>query len=272
MNSIRYRSGWLVTALYTLSLVLCALAVFPMLWMIYTSLQVPPGFNRTSGLANYARVAQLIPLFKNFLNSVFTSVTGTVITVFFCALGGFAFAKYRFPGRNFLFILLLFTMLIPPETGVVPTFIIMRRLNLINNLWSLIIPRAATAIGIFYMRQYISSFPDEIIESARIDGCSEFKIFIRIVGPVIIPALSSWAALSLIARWNDFFWPLIFMRSRERFTLMPAISMLPISEGLSTPWPVIMAGTTIAVLPLILGFFFLQRFQIEGLTLGSIKG
>jgi ABC-type glycerol-3-phosphate transport system permease component len=258
--------------IHLLALALSVCAVLPLLWMIFTSFSSPAGFIRSGGFANYARVAQLIPLFRNFLNSVFSSVVGTVLTVFFCALGGFAFAKYQFPLRNVLFMFLLFTMLIPPETGVVATFVIMRKIGLINSLWSLIIPRAATAIGIFYMRQYISLFPDEIIESARIDGCSEFTIFARIVSPVIIPALSSWAALSLIARWNDFFWPLIFMRSREKFTLMPAIAMRPISEGLSTPWPVIMAGTTMAVFPLIIAYFFLQRFQIEGLTLGSSKG
>ncbi|QQO10305.1 carbohydrate ABC transporter permease [Breznakiella homolactica] len=272
MSTIKHRPRGTAVLIYSLAFLLCAVSIFPLVWMIATSLSVPPGYTRTSGFANYARVAQLIPLVQNFLNSMFTAVIGTILTVFFCALGGFGFAKYKFPGRNFLFMLLLFTMLIPPETGVVPTFIIMRKLGLINSLWSLIIPRAATAIGIFYMRQYISSFPDEIIESARIDGCREFAIFTRIVSPVIVPALSSWGALSLIARWNDFFWPLIFMRSREKFTLMPAIAMLPVSEGLSTPWPVIMAGTTIAVVPLILAYFFLQRFQIEGLTLGSTKG
>jgi ABC-type glycerol-3-phosphate transport system permease component len=163
-------------------------------------------------------------------------------------------------------------MMVPPEAGVVPIFIIMRALGWINNLLSLIVPTAATAIGIFYMRQYITSFPNEVMEQARLDGCSEFRIYWNIVVPVVAPALAAWASLAFIARWNDFFWPLLFMRSREMYTLMVAISILPVSEGLSTPWPVIMAGATLSVAPLILIYFVLQRFQQSGLALGATKG
>jgi multiple sugar transport system permease protein/cellobiose transport system permease protein len=197
---------------------------------------------------------------------------GTILTVFLCSLAGMAFAKYEFPGKNALFFLLLATMMVPPEAGVVPVFAIMRALGWINNLLSLIIPTAATAIGIFYMRQYISGFPNEVMEQARLDGCGEFRIYWQIVVPVVAPALAAWASIAFIARWNDFFWPLIFMRSKEMFTLMVAISTLPVSEGLSTPWPVIMAGTTISVLPLFVIYFLLQGYQKEGLALGAVRG
>ena len=118
---------------------------------------------------------------------------GTASSLFFCALAGFAFAKYRFPGRNLLFYSVIATMLVPPEVGAVPLFIIMKKLNLINSLWSLIIPRIATAVGIFYMNQYISDVPDELVEAARIDGCGDFKIFTKVILPVIKPAMASWA-------------------------------------------------------------------------------
>ena len=227
---------------------------------------------RSPSVANYARVAGLLPLARNTLNSFIVAVSGTVITVFLCSLAGFAFAKYSFPGRDALFLFLLATMLVPPEAGIVPTFLIMKRLGWINTYWALIVPRAATAIGIFYMRQYIASFPTEIMEQARIDGCSELRIYGRLVLPVVLPALAAWATIAFIARWNDFMWPLLLMRSKDMYTLMVSISILPVSEGLSTPWPVIMAGTTIAVAPLICVYVIMQRYQVSGLTLGAVKG
>jgi ABC-type glycerol-3-phosphate transport system permease component len=258
----------------------CAVSVFPLLWMVGTSIK--PVSEGIGGLAsmiprvptadNFARVAGLLPLARNTLNSFIVATAGTAVTVFLCSLAGFAFAKYSFPGRDALFLFLLATMLVPPEVGIVPTFLIMRRLGWINTYWSLIVPRAATAIGIFYMRQYISGFPTEIMEQGRIDGCGEFGIYWRVVLPAVFPALAAWATISFIARWNDFMWPLLLMRSKEMYTLMVSISILPVSEGLSTPWPVIMAGTTIAVLPLICVYLVLQRFQVSGLTLGAVKG
>lgn len=265
---------------YLLLLLWAVLAIFPLFWMI--SISFKPAGESLSGLAgilpqsptlwNYERVSALLPLGRNTLNSFVVATVGTLITVFLCSLAGFAFAKYEFPGKNLLFFLLLATMMVPPEAGVVPIFIIMRSLGWINNLLSLIVPTAATAIGIFYMRQYITSFPNEVMEQARLDGCSEFRIYWNIVVPVVAPALAAWSSLAFIARWNDFFWPLLFMRSREMYTLMVAISTLPVSDGLSTPWPVIMAGATLAVLPLIVVYFLLQRYQRGDLALGATKG
>jgi ABC-type glycerol-3-phosphate transport system permease component len=256
------------------------IAIFPLLWMVSVSFKpaseslgsITSMIPQAPTLWNYERVSTLIPLGRNTLNSAIVATVGTLVTVFLCSLAGFAFAKYEFPGKNALFLLLLATMMVPPEAGVVPIFIIMRALGWINNLLSLIVPTAATAIGIFYMRQYITSFPNEVMEQARLDGCSEFRIYWNIVVPVVAPALAAWASLAFIARWNDFFWPLLFMRSREMYTLMVAISILPVSEGLSTPWPVIMAGATLSVAPLILIYFVLQRFQQSGLALGATKG
>ncbi len=258
----------------------CAVSVFPLVWMVGTSLKpVSEGIGgfasmvpRSPTLANYAKVAGLLPLGRNTLNSFIVAVSGTVITVFLCSLAGFAFAKYEFPGRDGLFFVLIATMLVPPEVGIVPTFLIMRQLGWINTYWALIVPRAATAIGIFYMRQYIASYPGELLEQGRIDGCREFRVYWQLVLPVVSPALAAWSTIAFIARWNDFMWPLLLMRSKQMYTLMVSISVLPVSEGLSTPWPVIMAGTTIAVFPLIGVYLALQRFQVAGLTLGAVKG
>lgn len=203
---------------------------------------------------------------------MFTAIIGTLTTLFFCSLAGFAFAKYRFPGRNGLFLFVIATMMLSAEAGAVPLFVIMRHLGLINNLWSLIIPRIATAIGIFYLRQYILEVPDEIIDAAKIDGCHDFAIYWRIVVPMIKPALASWASLTLIARWNDFFWPLLFLNKNKMYTLMVSVSMLPYSDGLATPWQVILSGTTLVIIPSIVMYLFMQLFQRSGSFDGAVKG
>lgn len=267
-------------ALHVILVLLVLVCIFPILWMCLISVKDPSesisGFHSLwvshPTLSNFKRLFEMIPIWKNAFNSVFTTLVGTVTSLFFCSLAGFAFAKYKFPGRNVLFYFVIATMLVPPEVGAVPLFVIMKKLNLINSLWSLIIPRIATAVGIFYMHQYITDIPDELIEAAHIDGCGDFKIFTSIVIPVIKPALASWASVTLIARWNDFFWPLLYLRKQAKYTLMVSISLLPVSEGLSTPWPVILAGTTLVIIPIIVLYLILQTFQKAGLTAGAVKG
>lgn len=266
--------------LHSLLVFISLICILPILWMCMISIK--PTSESMSGfqslwvhqptLDNFNKLFSMIPVLQNTWNSVFTTLVGTVTSLFFCSLAGFAFAKYKFPGRNFLFYFVIGTMLIPPEVGSVPLFIIMKKLNLINSLWSLIIPRIATAVGIFYMHQYISDVPDELIEAAKIDGCKDFGVFMRIILPVIKPALASWAAVTLIARWNDFFWPLLYLRKQAKYTLMVTISLLPVSEGLSTPWPVILAGTTLVIVPIIVLYLILQRFQKAGMMAGAVKG
>jgi ABC-type glycerol-3-phosphate transport system permease component len=261
-------------------LIIVAFCLFPVIWMMIISFKtVGESISGFSALtvqqptwANYERLVELIPLWQNLYNSLFTTIIGTITTLFFCALAGFAFAKYKFPGRTALFYFVIGTMMISTEIGAIPLFIIMRKINLINSLWSLILPRIATAVGIFYMRQYILGVPDEIIEAARIDGCKDFGIFTRIILPIIKPALASWASLTIIARWNDFFWPLLFLRKTSKYTLMVSVSMLPVSDGLSTPWQVVLAGTTLVVVPSILIYLALQTLQKSGIMAGAVKG
>ena len=268
---------WLIHILLCFIVLVC---VFPILWMCLIAFKDPSesltGFHslvvQSPTFSNFIRLTELIPIAQNTFNSTFTTLMGTVTSLFFCSLAGFAFAKYKFPGRNFLFYFLLATMLVPAEVGAVPLFSIMKKVNLINSLWSLIIPKIATAIGIFYMNQYISDVPDELIEAARIDGCTDFQIYWKVILPIIKPALASWGAVTLISRWNDFFWPLLFLRKQAKYTLIVTISLLPISEGLSTPWPVIMAGTTLVIIPIIVLYLILERFQKAGSFAGAVKG
>ena len=265
---------------YLLMAVIVVICLFPVIWSCIISIksvgEKVSGFSALTisqpTLANYERLFELLPIWQHLGNSVFTSVMGTLTTLFFCSLAGFAFAKYRFPARNALFYFVVATMTIPAEVGSIPLFLIMRNLDLINNLWSLILPRLATAVGVFYLRQYMMEVPDEILEAARIDGCRDFGIFLRVVCPIVKPALASWASLTLIARWNDFFWPLLFLNKSSTYTLMVSVSMLPLSDGLATPWQVILSGTTLVIVPSILIYLFMQTFQKEGATAGAVKG
>ena len=278
--SYRTKQNLFKVLLYVLAAVLVFVCLFPVVWSCIISIKSVgekiSGFNALTfehpTLANYKRLFQLIPVGQHLYNSVFTSVIGTVTTLFFCSIAGFAFAKYRFPCRDFLFYFVVATMTIPAEVGAVPLFLIMKKMNLINNLWSLILPRFATAVGVFYLRQYIMEVPDEILEAARIDGCSDMGIFFRIVCPIIKPALASWASLTLIARWNDFFWPLLYLNKTSKYTLMVSVSMLPLSDGLATPWQVILSGTTFVIIPSIVMYLIMQTFQKEGATAGAVKG
>ncbi len=265
---------------YLLMAVIVVICLFPVVWSCIISIksvgEKVSGFSALTisqpTLANYERLFELLPIWQHLGNSIFTSVMGTLTTLFFCSLAGFAFAKYRFPARNALFYFVVATMTIPAEVGSIPLFLIMRNLDLINNLWSLILPRLATAVGVFYLRQYMMEVPDEILEAARIDGCRDFGIFVRVVCPIVKPALASWASLTLIARWNDFFWPLLFLNKSSKYTLMVSVSMLPLSDGLATPWQVILSGTTLVIVPSIVIYLFMQTFQKEGATAGAVKG
>ena len=277
MKSKRLAQGIALHAAMGIVVVIC---VFPVLWSCVISVksvgEKVSGFSalaiQNPTLANYARLFQLVPIGQQLGNSVFTAVVGTVTTLFFCALAGFAFAKYQFPYRDALFYFVVATMTIPAEVGAVPLFLIMKEVGLINSLWSLILPRLATAVGVFYLRQYILEVPDDILDAARIDGCRDFGLFWNIVCPVIKPALASWASLTLIARWNDFFWPLLFLNKPEKHTLMVSVSTLPLTDGLATPWQVILAGTTLVIVPSVLLYLAMQTFQKAGALEGAIKG
>ena len=171
------------------------LSIFPIYWMIVASLkpvsETMAGFESLRihhlTLENYQKVNAVVPMLNPVINSMFTMTMGTITSLLFCSLAGFAFAKFRFPGRDQLFMIVLLTLFIPQEVCVVPLYSVMRKLKLVNSLWSLIIPRAASALGIFYMRQYCMAIPNELIEASRIDGCSSLKMYTRVVVPVIKP-------------------------------------------------------------------------------------
>lgn len=255
------------------------LSLLPLLWMVMSSLKptseiFSPQFSlvpRHPSLANYREVAGLLPLLRNIWNSFAIASLYTVLSLFFCSLGGFAFAKFNFPGRKGLFYLLLMTMMIPGEVGLVPLFIIMTRLHLVNTYLSLALPGAANAFGIFFMRQYMFGLPDEIIEAAKIDGCNDFKLYRRIAVPMSLPALGALGIMDFMGSWNSFLLPLIMLRTPKMNTIMLAIPSL-LAAGFSIPWGAIMAGSVLAVLPLLVVFLCFQRSFVSGISLGGVKG
>lgn len=220
---------------------------------------------------NYQSLMERTPFWRNLWNSLYLAVLTTATTMFFCTLGGFAFAMYQFKGRNFLFGLLLATMLIPGTLNIVPFALIMQGLGWIDQPRALWVPGMASAFGIFLMRQYIgSAIPKELVEAARIDGASEFGIFRKIILPLTGPASATLGLVTFVQSWNSFLGPLIIFRSSETFTAPLAIRTL---QGIAnTDWGALMCGVALTVLPLLIIFALASRQLIEGLTAGATKG
>lgn len=258
------------------------LSAFPFYWMFILSTQDtqqifswPPQFTPGGSLVtNYQNVFAIIPFWRNFANSVFVGVTHTTLALLFCSMGGYAFAMYRFPGRNWMFALLLATMMIPWMAGIVPWFILISKwLHWINRYEALIIPGAASAFGIFWMRQYIQeSIPVELIDAARIDGCHEFSIFFRIVTPLLVPAYAALGIMIFIGSWNGFLGPLLVMQEKVMYTLPVALSLLRQDPRRGFDAGVLMLGTAMATLPMLIVFLMATRRFMAGLTIGAVKG
>jgi ABC-type glycerol-3-phosphate transport system permease component len=255
-----------------------ALMLFPFAWMLASSFK--PFTEIFAGrsflpvqptLANYASLFQQSDALRKVWNSLYIAALYTALAVFLCAMGGYAFAKFRFPGRGVLFGFLLATMAVPFAVTMVPLFIMMRNwFHWIDTPWPLIVPWAANAFGVFFMRQYMLSVPDDMLDAARVDGASELRIFLRIVLPVSRPGLASLAILFFVLKWNDFLWPLAVLRSDEVQTVPVMLNSLQGPPG-RTAFDVLMAGSVVSVLPMLLLFLLLQRHLVVGLTAGAVR-
>ena len=197
----------------------------------------------------------------------------TVFVLFFCSLAGFAFAKYYFRGKNLLFIVLIGSTMIPFQLILIPLFILMSRIDWVNHPASMIIPWMAPAFGIFLMRQYIQAVPSELMESARIDGASELRIYAQVIVPLVRPGLTTLAILTFLGSWNSFIWPLMVLRGSRVVTLPVGIATMRSQATASQiPYGEMMAAATLVSVPVILLFLMLQRYFISGLTIGAVKG
>jgi ABC-type glycerol-3-phosphate transport system permease component len=191
--------------------------------------------------------------------------------LFFCSLAGYGFAKYRFPGREFLFLVLIASMIVPFAVIIVPLYIMMVNFHWVDTILPLVIPGAASAFGIFFMRQYIRCIPDELLDAARIDGCSEFGIYGRVILPIITPGLITLGLIFFMQVWNDFLWPLVILKSPENQTLPVMIATLTGQAG-TNMYTYQMAVSVISITPLIIIFLIFQRRFTAGITFGAVKG
>ena len=210
-----------------------------------------------------------IPFATFFVNSIFVSTGFTLLALFFSSLGGFGFGKYEFRGKKVLFMLLLGSMMIPFHVGLIPLYSLMAQIGWINSFQALIIPGSASAFAIFLMRQYVATVPDSLIDSARIDGCSEFGIYWRVVLPLLKPALGALTILLFMGRWNDFLWPSMVLLDEAHFTL--PVGLKSLISTYQEEYGVLLAGTALAVMPVVLLFLWMQKEFVEGITLGAVK-
>jgi len=265
---------WINGALLLLALVSLA----PLLWMLSVSFMPtgeaahfpPPLLPSSVTTANYHELFARTGMGNNFVNSLLVSLAITLGSLLLNTMAGYAFAKLRFVGRERIFQLLLAALVIPAQVAMLPLFLLMKQLGLVNNFGGVIVPALATVFGIFLVRQYARSIPDELLEAARIDGAGELRIFFQIVLPMLKPVLVTLAIFTFMGAWNDFMWPLIVLTDQEHYTLPVALASLSREHIMDVE--MMMAGAVITVLPVLLLFLLLQRYYIQGLLLGSVKG
>jgi multiple sugar transport system permease protein len=230
----------------------------------------PPLFFGDDFLLNVKILTERIPFWRSLGWSLYVALASTALTLLFCSMGGYAFAMFEFRFKKALFLLVMGTMLIPSFLGMIPTFMIMDAFGWIDQPRALYIPGAASAFGIFLMRQFITSaIPRDLVEAARMDGCGELGIYWRIVLPLLKPALGTLGLITFIASWNNFIGPLIVMRSPDMYTLPLALRSM--QSPVNTEWGAVMAGSAIATLPLLVLFAISSRRLIDGLTAGAVK-
>jgi alpha-1,4-digalacturonate transport system permease protein len=194
----------------------------------------------------------------------------TVLTLSINSMAAFALSKYRFPGRDAIFLVILGTLMIPLQVIMLPVYLVIAKLGMANSLWGIIIPPSATPTGVFLLRQYMLTIPDELLEAARIDGAGEFRIYWQVVLPLTRPALAVLTVFSIMWRWNDFLWPLIVINQDRLFTLQ--LGLARFRGELVTDWNYVLAMTVLSILPITLVFAFLQRYLVSGIATTGLKG
>jgi multiple sugar transport system permease protein len=262
---------------YLLLVIWALLSIMPIYWMVsislmnvVTLLKMPPKLIPDPfTIMNYVRLLSnsLLPRWE--LNSAIIAFTNTAISLFVSSFYGYIFAKKEFPGKKVLFWILISTLMVPFHVVAIPIFLMFRNFHMLNSYWGLIVPGMFSAYGVFLMRQVIKTLPTELLEAAKMDGCSEFGIYARIVLPLAKPGLAVLGIFTFVGNWNDFFWPLILLNKAEMYTLPVG---LPTLQGQWTDFGLLMAGASLAALPTIIIFLMFQRYFLQGITVGAIKG
>ncbi|HEX6631207.1 MAG TPA: carbohydrate ABC transporter permease [Gemmatimonadaceae bacterium] len=264
-------------AIYVLLLLGAALALLPMVWMVSASLMptgdassFPPRlFPRAVTLEHYRDLFTRLALGRSLANSALIAAVVTAASVLVNSMAGYALAKLRFRGRRGVFRGLSIGLILPSQVAMLPLFLLMKELHLVNTYWGVIIPGLASIFAILLTYQYALAIPDDLLDAARVDGASELQIYRHVVLPVIAPILATLAIWTFLATWNDFMWPLIVLSDDRRYTLPVALANLVGEHVQDTE--LMMAGSVVTVLPVMLVFLFLQRYYVRGITAGSVK-
>jgi len=275
---MRKNNVFLQIVVHTILLIGAFTMLLPFIWMVSTSFKpsseiyvFPPRWiPKNPTLKNYVDLFSSINFGRPFLNTVIVASSITFLSVLLSSMAGYAFAKFRFKGRDKLFFLILTTLMVPGQMTMIPVFLLLRYLGLLNTYTGLILPGAVSVFNIFFMRQFIITIPNDLIEAARIDGARESYIFFKIILPLSKPALTTISIFTFTGSWNSFLWPLIVAQDERMYTLPVAVSVLAGQYGENIA--IQMAGSCIVITPILIFFLFAQRYFIKGIALTGLKG
>ena len=296
-NTPRQRLTFAGYGLHAALLLLAVICTLPFVWLVCATFKInedmfsfvflphgTPDIQTAEALAkldtrlgrltfdNYLLLFRSKPFFNWLLNSVLLSCAHTIIVVTLSCLGGFALAKYRFAGRKWLMLLMLATMVIPGQVLLPSSYELMRTFGWLNTYWAILVPGGVSVFGMFLFMQAMKAVPDELLQSGRIDGCSELRLWWEIALPIVRPMIGAFTLLAFMGSWNSFLWPQIVLQNVDKYTLPVGLSSLIGLPGDDTPYGMLMAGTLLSVLPVIVLFFVLQKDFIAGLASGAVKG
>ncbi len=273
----RWNAGTVVE--YAFLIIMCIICVVPFVWTFFSATQNSTQIWQT-GMAfhfggnlrqNYQDLLQYTHLWKNMWNSAVIAIVYTVLVCIVDAMAGYAFAKFVFKGREAIFFLCMTALFIPASVTMIPLYIMMSGMKLVDSAWGVILPAGAGIFGVFFMRQSLMDYPDELLESARMDGASELRIFLQIVLPVLKPSIAALSILSFVQRWGDYLWPMIVLRTNENQT-MPVTLALMITPGTAIKYGAVLLGACISLAPILILFLVLQKNFIDGMMAGALKG
>ncbi|MFC7405685.1 carbohydrate ABC transporter permease [Georgenia alba] len=276
MSSTRRNRRWLLTAALT---ALAAVMVFPMYWMVVSAL-TPGGQSQSREFylwpdepttANFVEVFATQPVWQWLSNSMLVAGVGTALSVCVSLGAGYALAKFRFRGRGLIYSAFLVTIMMPIQVTLVPAFLVVARIGLVDSPWAVILPTLFDVVGIFIARQFMLGVPDPLLEAARLDGANEFRTFVSVVLPTCGPLIGVLVILGFMTRWNDFLWPLVVLQGNENLTVPVGLSTLTANPAFSSPWGAVMAVATVTVLPLLAVFLVFQRQFVQGIANTGIK-
>jgi multiple sugar transport system permease protein len=280
MSSHATDRAWRITGrvmLHVLLYTMALLTLAPFAWMVLTSFKElgeifsypPTWWPATFTLENYTGAFQAAPFGRFYFNSLFVAATVTIGQLITCSMAAYAFARMQFWGRDVLFYLFLGTMMIPPHVMMIPSFMILHWMGLIDTYPALILPGLASAFGTFLLRQFFLTLPKELEEAAFIDGCSRFRVLWQIIVPLSRPALATLAIFTFMAVFNDFLWALIVVNSQDLYTVQLGLAIF--RDRYATEWGSLMAGSVVATLPILIVFFLAQKHFIQGIALSGLK-